>query len=167
MAVLRFSARMEIRGVNPYVLVSAARAKRIKTGWRKPLPVLVRVNGHPQVKPWRINMMPAGNGDFYLYLAGVVRSASRTKVGDTVSVAVEFDAEYRGGPLTPMPRGLRAALKRDADAMRAWEALTPSRKKEVIRYLAALKSPEALKRNVVKFADQLAGRAKKGPILRA
>lgn len=164
---MNFRARIEIRGINPYVRVSAARAEQIKAGWRRPLPALVRVNGHPKAKPWRINMMPAGNGDFYLYLAGVVRSASRTKVGDMVSVAVEFDAEYRGGPLTPMPRGLRAALKRDADAMRAWEALTPSSKKEVIRYLAALKSPEALKRNVVKFADQLAGRATKGAILRA
>lgn len=167
MAVLRFTARMEIRGVNPYVLVSAARAKRIKAGWRKPLPVLVRVNGHPKSAPWRINMMPAGDGMFFLYLHGDVRRASGTGVGDRVRVEVEFDAAYRGGPLTPVPRELRAALARDAAATRAWEALTPSRKKEVIRYLAALKSPEALQRNVAKFVAQLGGREKKGPILRA
>jgi len=158
---------MEIRGVNPYVLVSAARATRIKAGWRKPLPVLVRVNGHPKPAPWRINMMPAGDGTFYLYLHGDVRRAAGTAVGDRVRVEVEFDAAYRGGPLTPVPRELRAALKGDAAATRAWEALRPSRKKEVVRYLVALKSPEALKRNVMKFVDQLGGRAKKGPILRA
>lgn len=167
MAVLRFTARMEIRGINPFVLVSAARATRIKAGWRKPLPVLVRVNGHPKPAPWRINMMPAGDGTFYLYLHGDVRRAAGTAVGDRVRVEVEFDAAYRGGPLTPVPRELRAALKGDAAATRAWEALTPSRKKEVVRYLVALKSPEALKRNVMKFVDQLGGRAKKGPILRA
>ena len=167
MAAVRFTARMEIRGINPFVLVSAARAKRIKAGWRKPLPVLVRVNGEPAAKPWRINMMPVGNGDFYLYLAGVVRSASRAKVGDTVRVDVEFDGAYRGGPLTPMPRALKAALAGDAAAQRAWDALTPSRKKEAIRYLVALKSPETLNRNVAKFVAQLGGREKKGPILRA
>ncbi len=166
MAALRFTARMEIRGINPYVLVSAARAKRLKAGWRKPLPVLVRVNGHPKVTPWRINMMPAGDGTFFLYLHGNVRRASGTGVGDRVRIEVEFDAAYRGGPLTPMPRELRAALAGDAAAAHAWRALTPSRKKEVVRYLVALKSPETLKRNVVKFVDQLGGRAKKGPILR-
>jgi len=158
---------MEIRGINPFVLVSAAHATRIKAGWRKPLPVLVRVNGHPKPAPWRINMMPAGDGTFYLYLHGDVRRAAGTAVGDRVRVEVEFDAAYRGGPLTPVPRELRAALKGDAAATRAWEALRPSRKKEVVRYLVALKSPEALKRNVMKFVDQLGGRAKKGPILRA
>lgn len=66
---------MEIRGINPFVLVSAARATRLKTEWRKPLPVLIRVNGHPNGKPWRINMMPAGNGSFYLYLHESVRRA--------------------------------------------------------------------------------------------
>jgi hypothetical protein len=163
---LRFTTRMELRGINPFVLVSAARAKRIQAGWRKPLPVLVRINGEPAAKPWRINMMPAGDGTFYLYLHGDVRRASGTGVGDRVRVEVEFDAGYRGGPLTPMPRELRAALTRDVAATRAWKALTPSRKKEVVRYLVALKSSETLNRNVVKFVDQLSGRAKRGPILR-
>ena len=165
--MLKFRARIEIIGINPYVRVSATRVRELKAGWRRPLPVLVRVNGHPKAKPWRINMMPMGNGDFYLYLAEVVRTASKTKVGDLVDVAVEFDAKYRGGPLTPMPRAMKSALAQDAAARGAWDALTPSRKKEVIRYLVALKSAESLQRNVEKFTNQLAGRAKKGPILGA
>jgi hypothetical protein len=40
----------------------------MKPGWRKPLPVLVRLNGKP-AKGWHINMMPAGNGSF---LAGQI-----------------------------------------------------------------------------------------------
>jgi hypothetical protein len=35
-----FTAVIKIRGINPFVLVSASRAKTIKPGWRKPLPVL-------------------------------------------------------------------------------------------------------------------------------
>jgi hypothetical protein len=86
-----FIAVIEIRGVNPFILVSAPRANGIKPGWRKPLPVLVRINGKP-AKAGRINMMPVGNGSFYLYLHGDIRKASRTEVGDRVRVEINFDA---------------------------------------------------------------------------
>jgi hypothetical protein len=157
MAAVRFAARMEIRGINPYVLVSTARAKRIKAGWRKPLPVLVRVNGHPKSAPWRINMMPTGTGAFYLYLHGSVRSASKTKVGDVVAVEVVFDSAYRGGPATAIPSWFRIPLSRNAAAKSAWAALTPSRKKEIVRYLTALKSDEARERNVIRALRVLSG----------
>jgi hypothetical protein len=140
MPALRFSASIKIRSVNPYILVSAARARSIKPGWRKPLPVLVRINGKP-VKSWRINMMPAGDGSFYLYLHGDVRKASGTKVGDRVQVQVSFDAKYRNGPLHPMPRWFAEALRTHPAAMQNWQALIPSRRKEVLRYFAGLKSP--------------------------
>ena len=109
MSSLQFRAVIEIQNINPYVLVSARRAARIRKGWRRPLPVRVRVNGKPE-KPWRINMMPAGDGTFYLYLHGEVRKASNTKVGDTVTVALEFDEEYRSGPAHPIPSWFRDAL---------------------------------------------------------
>jgi hypothetical protein len=147
---------MKIRDANPYIPVSAARAQALKPGWRKPLPVLVRINGAPKV-PWRINMMPAGNGSFYLYLHGDVRKASSTKVGEKVEVELAFDASYRNGPMHPMPPSFRTALAGNPDAKKAWAALIPSRKKEVLRYLSGLKSPEALARNVEKVTRVLSG----------
>jgi hypothetical protein len=68
MTTLGFTAVIKIRGVNPFILVSAARANAVKPGWRKPLPVLMRINGKP-AEAWRVNMMPVGDGSFYLYLA--------------------------------------------------------------------------------------------------
>ncbi len=153
---MAFRARIKIAGINPYVLVSAARARAIKPDWRKPLPVLVRVNGHPKSKPWRINMMPAGTGAFYLYLHGSVRSASKTKVGDLVAVEIEFDSAYRGGPAV-IPSWFRIPLNRNAAAKRAWSALTPSRKKEIVRYLSALKSDAARERNLIRALRVLSG----------
>ena len=55
-----FRARIKIRDGNPYVDISRSRARALKPGWRRPLPVLVRVNGQPARKPWRINLMPTG-----------------------------------------------------------------------------------------------------------
>jgi hypothetical protein len=151
-----FTATIKIRGINPYVLVSARRANAIQPGWRKPLPVCVRINGKPD-KAWRINMMPAGDGSFYLYLRGDVRKASGTAVGDCVRVEVEFDASYRSGPPQRLPPWFKQALMANPQALQNWQALVPSRKKEILRYLSALKSPDARARNLSKVVRMLSG----------
>ena len=56
---LETTARIEIIGANPYVLVTAAQAATVRAGWRKPMPVLVRINDQA-VAAWRTNMMPTG-----------------------------------------------------------------------------------------------------------
>jgi hypothetical protein len=155
--VTRFHAVVRILGVNPYVLVSAARAAALKRGWRKPMPVRIRVNGAPRT-PWRINMVPVGNGAFYLYLHGDVRRASMTTVGQRVAVEVAFDGAYRNGPMHRMPKWFREPLKRNKPAAASWKQLTPSLKKEILRYLARLKSPEARARNVRRALTALSGR---------
>jgi hypothetical protein len=154
---MRFTSIIKIRGINPFVLVSPARATAIKPGWRKPLPVLVRINGKPKI-PWRINMMPAGDGSFYLYLHDKIRNASDTKVGDRVQVEVRFDATYKNGPMHPMPAWFKTALQKNRIAMKNWEALIPSRKKEVLRYFSYLKSPQARTRNLEKALYVLSGK---------
>lgn len=155
---VRFVGPIKVLNGNPFVHVSAARAKAIKAGWRKPLPVLIRINGEPKKKPWRINMMPIGDGAFYLYLHGDVRRASHTKVGDRVRVEIQFDPAYRNGPMHPMPAWFRLPLSRNARAKQAWDALIPSRKKEILRYFSWLKSPEARARNVARALHVLSGK---------
>jgi len=153
---VRFTEAIKIRGVNPYVLVSAARAKAIKAHWRKPVPVLLRINGKP-AKPWRINMMPMGDGSFCLYLHGDIRKTAGAKVGDRVHLEIAFDRNYRGGPQQPLPRWFKQALIETPQAMKNWEALIPSRKKEILRYFARLKSPEARARNLNRALRVLSG----------
>jgi hypothetical protein len=79
-----FTTGIKIRNGNPYILVSAVRANTIKPGWRKPIPVLVRINAKSD-RPW-------------LYVHGDIRRASHTSVGDRVRVEINFDASYRNGP---------------------------------------------------------------------
>jgi hypothetical protein len=152
----RFRARILLRIGNPYVHISRDRATALARGWRKPMPVLVQINGEPR-PPWQINLMPIGNGAFYLYLHGDVRTASATKVGDMVDVNVRFDTAYRGGPMHPMPDWFRRPLHANARAKRAWLALTPSRQKEILRYMSWLKSDDARRRNVTRAIGVLSG----------
>ena len=156
MSKLHFEAKIEIYNGNPYVLISRVRAVILKADWKKPMPVLVQINGQP--KPaWRINMMPIGDGSYYLYLHGDVRKASRTKVGDTVVVDVGFDTEYKSGPMHPMPDWFKTPLEANTKAKKAWDELTPSRQKEILRYMSWLKSDEAKRRNVEKALRALSG----------
>ena len=156
MTTLRFRSRIEINNINPYVLVDANRAARLKKNWRRPMPVRIQVNGKPDT-PWRINLMPVGDGTFYLYLHGLVRKAAGADVGDVVSLAIQFDDEYRGGPAHPMPSWFGDELDRNPAAKQGWDDLTPSRQKEILRYFAGLRSPQAQQRNVQRALHVLAG----------
>jgi hypothetical protein len=110
-------------------------------------------------RQWRINMMPVGNGDFYLYLHGDIRRASHTSVGDRVRAEINFDASYRNGPQHPMPVWFRQGLAANRQAKKNWLALIPSRKKEILRYLSRLSSPAAQARNLARALHVLSGGA--------
>jgi hypothetical protein len=153
---IAFEAVVETRGINPFVVVTASVAAILKPEWRRAMPVLVRINGEPS-DGWRINMMPAGNGSFYLYLHETVRKASGTAVGDRVTVKVSFDDAYRNGPQHCVPVWFEQALNRHLEAQNNWLALSPSRQKEILRYLSRLVTQEAKTRNLAKAMHVLSG----------
>ncbi|MBU0824184.1 MAG: YdeI/OmpD-associated family protein [Alphaproteobacteria bacterium] len=153
---MKFTVRIELRGINPYVMVSDAQAQQIRPDWKRPIPVTVQVNGQPE-PPARVNMMPAGDGSFLLYLDGTIRKASATAVGDTVEVSLAFDDSYRGGPAHAMPSEFAARLDANPVARARWDQLSPSLQKEMLRYFARLKSDDARTRNIEQALNVLNG----------
>jgi hypothetical protein len=153
---LRFRAPIEINKINPYVRVGPELAGRLRPNWRRPMPVRIQVNGKPDI-PWRINLMPVGDGSFFLYLHGQVRKESGASVGDVVSLTIEFDDDYKGGPVDPIPPWFGDELQRNPAAQSGWDRLPPSRQKEILRYLVRLKSSQAQQRNVQRALHVLAG----------
>jgi hypothetical protein len=153
---LRFTATIEIRGINPFVRVSKEQAEQLQTDWRKPLPVLVQVDGKPD-PPWDINMMPAGDGSFYLYLHGSIRKAAGKQVGDQAVFDVSFNTRYRGGPTQGLPEWFEQALEANPVARENWVGLTPSRQKEIVRYFSSLKGAEAQERHLKRALSMLSG----------
>lgn len=153
---MKFTTRIELRGINPYVMVSEAQAQQIRPDWKRPIPVTVQVNGQPE-PPARVNMMPAGDGSFLLYLDGAIRKASATAVGDTVEVSLAFDDSYRGGPAHAMPAEFAARLDANPVAKARWDQLSPSLQKEMLRHFARLKSDAARTRNIEQALNVLNG----------
>lgn len=153
---IKVTAIIQINGINPFVGINAEQAAVLKPGWRKPMPVLVKINAEPNI-PWRTNMMPTGKGDFYLYLHGGMRKTAQTKVGDTVTISLGFDKAYLNGPLHLMPEWFQTALNNNPTALTNWMMLTPSRQKEILRYFYGLKSDEAKNRNLIRVLNVLGG----------
>jgi hypothetical protein len=151
---VKFYSEIAIIGVNPYVLIDAHNAALLCPNWRKPLPVGVRIDEKPK-DPHHINLMPVGDGSFFLYLNSEIRGISGTKVGDTVLVEVEFNATYKAGPAHPMPRWFSGALDENQRAKKTWADLPPSRKKEVLRHFAKLKTPKAREKNLLRAVSAL------------
>jgi Bacteriocin-protection, YdeI or OmpD-Associated/Domain of unknown function (DUF1905) len=146
-------SQIKIIGVNPYVLIGAKEVSRLKKDWRKPMPVRFWTDG----MPWRVNLMPVGDGTFRLYLNGEIRKATNLTVGNILTAEVQFDAEYRNGPMHPMPLWFRKKLNKSSLARRTWDQLSPSRQKEILRYFYRLKSDDARQRNMQRAVYVLSG----------
>lgn len=80
-------------------------------------------------------LVPVGGGRHRLFLNSAIRQAIGKGVGDSVEIRIQLDRSDR----TPeTPPELQEALAGEG-ATAAWEALTPSRRKECLAWLADAK----------------------------
>ena len=80
-------------------------------------------------------LVPVGGGRHRLFLNGAVRCAIGKGAGDSVEIRVRLDRSDR---TAETPADLREALDENG-ASAAWEALAPSRRKELLVWLADAK----------------------------
>ncbi len=138
-----FSAVIEIIGVNPYVLLPEEVLSGIfmQAGKSKgPVPVKGKINGENFIQT-----LVKYSGAWRLYLNTPMRKSTNTDVGDTVKIEITFDPAERTEPVHPK---LQKALNSDKAAKNIFDALPPSRRKEIVRYINFLKTEESVDRNV-------------------
>jgi len=148
-----FSAKIQIIGINPYVLLPNPVLKELFRQADKskgPIPVRGRLNGKKFVQT-----LVKYSGKWRLYLNTPMRIAAGIDVGDMAHVEIEFDAMPRIIPIHPK---LSAALARNKKARQAFDQLIPSRRKEIVRYIGSMKTEESAERNVVKVIRHLLGK---------
>ncbi len=147
-----FVEKVRILDINPYVrLPKAVLAAIFESAGRStsPIPVKGTLNG----KPFRQTLVRY-QGAWRLYLNTPMRLAAGLEVGDQATLEVSFDPLPRVVPMHPK---LARALAENPRAAKVFEQLTPSRQKEIKRYLAALKSEETRDRNIGKVIRHLMG----------
>jgi dsDNA-binding SOS-regulon protein len=80
-------------------------------------------------------LVPVGGGRHRLFLNGAVRDAIDKGAGDSVEIRIRLDRSDR---MLETPVDLQEALAEDG-ASEAWQALAPSRRKELLVWLADAK----------------------------
>ena len=148
-----FSAKIQIIGVNPYVLLPSTLLKYIfkKAGKDKgAIPVQLKIGGKDFIQ----NLVKY-SGKWRLYLNTPMRNAAGKDVGDMIDIQIDFDDKPR---TTPMHPKLNKAFKENKEAKAAFEKLSPSRQKEILRYINFLKSEESVDKNIKRAISHLAGK---------
>ncbi|TMI87456.1 MAG: DUF1905 domain-containing protein [Bacteroidetes bacterium] len=148
-----FSAKIYIIGINPYVLLPSALLKHIfqKAGKDKgAIPVQLKIGDKEFIQ----NLVRY-SGKWRLYLNGPMRKVAGKDVGDTIEVQIDFDPRPRVTPIHPK---LKKAFKENSIAKKAFEKLSPSRQKEILRYINSLKSEESVDKNIKRAIAHLAGK---------
>jgi uncharacterized protein YdeI (YjbR/CyaY-like superfamily) len=145
-----FSAKIHIIGINPYVLLPSSILKYIfqKAGKDKgAIPVKIKIGGKDFIQ----NLVKY-SGKWRLYLNMPMRKVAGKDVGDTIKIEIDFDAKERTIPMHPK---LRRAFNDNSDAKNAFNNLSPSRQKEILRYINYLKSEESVDKNIQKIIGHL------------
>jgi hypothetical protein len=148
-----FSAKIQIIGVNPYVLLPSELLKHIfqKAGKDKgAIPVKLQIGGRDFIQ----NLVKY-SGKWRLYLNTPMRKIAGKDVGDNINIKIDFDAEPR---TTPMHSKLKNAFKENKEAKEIFEKLSPSRQKEILRYINNLKSAESIDKNIQRVINALTGK---------
>lgn len=148
-----FSATIEIIGINPFVFVPDPilscifEAAGINKG---PIPVKGTING----KPFSQTLVKYSNF-WRLYINLQMLEKSPQRIGETIKITVEFDGSDRS--IIPHPK-LVEALAQHPEAKAIFENLTPSLRKEIVRYIGNLKTKESVDKNVCKAINFLLGK---------
>jgi uncharacterized protein YdeI (YjbR/CyaY-like superfamily) len=127
-----------------------------------------RVRGEINGFAFRTALFPEAGGTKHVLLVNKkMQAGARAKVGDTVKIRLEPDLEERDATLPPE---LAKALKADRELGRYFEAMKPSMRRDIGRYVGEPKSGDSRTRRAEEVAEwfmlAMEGEHETPPILR-
>jgi len=149
-----FNAVIEIIGINPYVLIPEIILTEIfiQAGKDKGhIPIKGTVNRLPYLQT-----LVKYNGIWRLYINLTMLKDSPKRIGETIEVTIEYDPSDR--TIKPHPK-LIEALKNNEIAKFKFDSLSPSAKKEMVRYITSLKTEESRDRIIERAINYLLGKS--------
>ena len=108
----------------------------------------VPVRGTVESVPVRTTLVSRGKGSYRMAIHGDIRKKLRVDAGAVVEIAIQLDEESREPELPP---ALVWALRNAPKAQRRFRAITTALRRQIVRYLVAVKSQEVLERRVSRF----------------
>ncbi len=151
----KFTVELEVIDANPFVLLPPAVLNDVfqEAGRCKgPIPIRGTING----KSYQQTLVKF-RGVWRLYVNMTMLTDSPRRIGEAIEVTVSVDRSDRG--IEPHPK-LVAMLDATPAAREVFDDMSPSRQKEIVRYIDALKSEESVDRNVLRARDFLLGKGR-------
>jgi hypothetical protein len=148
-----FKAEIQIIGINPFVSVPDKILQKIFKQAEKekgPIPICGTVND----KPYKQTLVKY-KGEWRLYINTIMLKDSPKHIGKTISITVEFDPASR---TIQAPAKFLKALNENKKAKAVFDSSIPSLQLEIVRYLANLKTDEALDKNIARAINFLLGK---------
>ncbi|HJS01706.1 MAG TPA: YdeI/OmpD-associated family protein [Flavobacterium sp.] len=151
----KFSATIEIIGINPFVFVPENILNKIFEQAQKstaPIPVKGTINSVPYTQT-----LMKFKAEWRLYINTKMLKNSPKRIGEQIEISIDYDSEKREIPIHPK---LSQALKKNQEANTIFQNLRPSLQKEIIRYIANLKTEDSVNKNIPKAIAFLLGKGK-------
>ena len=155
MDMLKFKAKIEIIGVNPFVFVpdKVLRQIFVQAGKDKgKIPVKIKMDEHEFTQT-----LIKWSGAWRLYLNTPMRKAAQKEVGDVANFEIAHDPRERTVPMHPK---FKKALRENKEAKKVFDSLRPSLQLEINRYFSNLKTEMTVDKNVVKAIQFLLGKGR-------
>lgn len=95
--------------------------------------------------PVRTPLEPDGKGSHWFALDQALLAATRSAVGDRVSITVSPTKDW---PEPEVPSDLQQALDADSQAKAVWDDITPMARWDWIRWIRATKNPATRQRRI-------------------
>lgn len=148
-----FEATLEIIVGNPFVFIPSIILDKLFQEANKnkgAIPVRGTING----KLYQQTLLKY-SGDWRLYVNLKMLKNSPKRIGEIIEVEIEFDPSDR--TIKPHPK-LTQALADNKEAKEVFERLSPSKQKEIVRYIANLKTEKSIEKNVTRAINFLLGK---------
>lgn len=148
-----FKASLEIIGINPFVFIPNEILIQLFSAYGKDkghVPVCGKIN-----EKLYTQTLIKYQGEWRLYINTIMLKNSPKRIGEEISVEIQIDTTDR--TLTPHPKLVRA-LNENPTAKEVFENLTPSKQKEIIKYISFLKSEKSIDENIEKAIGFLLGK---------
>jgi Bacteriocin-protection, YdeI or OmpD-Associated/Domain of unknown function (DUF1905) len=149
----KFKATIEIIGINPFVFVPTAVLQKIFKEAGKSSGY-IPIKGTINTKPYKQTLVKY-SGEWRLYINTTMLKNSPKRIGEIIELTVAYDPESRA---VEAPPKFVQALEDNPEAKTVFDGLTASKKSEVIRYLARLKTEEVLEKNIKRAINFLLGK---------
>ena len=149
----KFKAKLEIIVGNPFVFIPSKILDNIFQQANKnkgAIPVRGKINE----KEYQQTLVRY-SGDWRLYINLKMLKKSPKRIGEIIDVEIEFDPSDR--TIAPHPKFINA-LADNKKAKEVFEKLSPSRQKEIVRYISNLKTEKSVDKNVKRAINFLLGK---------